>query len=314
MIQKLMTLLISGAIAFIVPYRAYCSDELSLTNPLLKSMRFKEIHPFVNIITDYMDKEKAGGSVEDAAFYFRSLSDGIWSGINEKNQFSAASLTKVPIMMAYYKLAEKKPEILKEKYKYEILINETRNFLPKQMPVVGKYYSIDELIRIMIQQSDNNAAAILIAHIDEKYLLKVLYIVGIYHGDEKFIGNNVSIKNLVSMFRVLYNASFLNAEMSEKALRNMVGTEFVSGIVAGIPKDIAVSHKFGEQKYAESGIVELHECAIVYYKNNPYLLGVMSKGKDFGKLCEFLKAVSKLVYEQVDTQYSSTDDEKVFEQ
>ena len=89
-----------------------------LTNPLLRYVTFRELRPFQSKVEELIKNEQSTGKVRDVAVYFRSLSDGMWFGINENEKFSPASLLKVPVMMAYLKLAESDPDILKKKYAY----------------------------------------------------------------------------------------------------------------------------------------------------------------------------------------------------
>jgi formylmethanofuran dehydrogenase subunit D len=77
---------------------------------------------------------------------------------------------------------------------------------------------------------------------------------------------------------------------------------FKIGIVAGVPKDIKVSNKFGEQiifdKNSKEIIrVELHDCGIVYVPKNPYILCIMTKGKVYNDLSLAISQISKKVYE-----------------
>lgn len=309
------------AVVAVIIYLASASDgwcggrKPSLTNPLLKTMAFKEIVPFRDKIDSYLEQKKADGTITEAAFYFRSLADGIWSGIDEKRSFSGASLLKIPMMLAYYKIAETDPKILKKKIKYEIMMNETRNYVPVKSPEPGKYYTVDEMISIMIRLSDNNALIVLGSNLNEQYRSRVMDDLGLTNKDEpEQSGDNISIKQIVSLFRILYNSSYLNTKMSEKALKTMTDTDFRTGIVASLPPNIQVSHKFGERSYLNTDIKELHECAIVYYSKNPYLIGIMTRGKDFDQLTEVIKSVSKMVYDEIDYQYSYSYTGGVFEQ
>ena len=52
-------------------------------------------------------------------------------------------------------------------------------------------------------------------------------------------------KNYSKVFFALLNATYLNKENSEKALELLSNTDFTQGIVAGVPNNIKVAHKFG---------------------------------------------------------------------
>jgi len=103
-------------------------------------------------------------------------------------------------------------------------------------------------------------------------------------------------------FRILYNGTFLSKEMSDKALGVLTGVAFRRGIVAGVGDGVTVAHKFGERS-EETGAKQLHDCGIVYYPRHPYLLCVMTKGADFDALAGELSAISRAVYQEIDSQH-----------
>jgi hypothetical protein len=111
-------------------------------------------------------------------------------------------------------------------------------------------------------------------------------------------GNLVSADGYSGFFRILYNAAYLNKEMSERALELLSYQEFPPGIVAGVPREVVVASKFGEA--VASDRVELHEFGIVYHRGGPYILGVMTRGRDLARQAEVIRRVSALVYQQVD--------------
>lgn len=99
--------------------------------------------------------------------------------------------------------------------------------------------------------------------------------------------------------RVLFNATYLNDANSEKALVLLSKATFDKGLTAGVPSTIVVSHKFGEHVNGADGVinsVELHDCGIVYYPKNPYLLCVMTRGKNINDLQNTIKEISNTVY------------------
>lgn len=93
--------------------------------------------------------------------------------------------------------------------------------------------------------------------------------------------------------------------MSKIALEILTQVDFRDGIVAGVPPGTVVAHKFGERRLAESDLVQLHECGIVYYPGQPYILCVMTRSRDLFKLTGVLKDVSGEVYREVDRQFKA---------
>ena len=80
----------------------------------------------------------------------------------------------------------------------------------------------------------------------------------------------------------------------------LASADFKRGLVAGVPEDIKVAHKFGERETSEGK--QLHDCGIVYYPNRPYLLCVMTEGADLENLISVVGGVSRLVFDEIDNQ------------
>jgi hypothetical protein len=116
--------------------------------------------------------------------------------------------------------------------------------------------------------------------------------------DDEFL----SVQTYESFFRILYNASYLSRNASNWALDILSKSEFETGLIAGVPQTIKVSHKFGEKSDARDGTVQLHDCGIVYYPNKPYLLCVMTKGPNIQLLDNVIAEISRITFSEVDHQ------------
>lgn len=241
------------------------------------------------------------------SLYFRNLNNGPSFGINENEDFSPASLLKVPLMIAYYKLSEKDPSILNKKIvfmspsvQYKQKLQEEHKFTP------GKEYSVNELIENMIVYSDNDSLILLFQSIDPNDLKIIYSDLGITMPDIYDPNNQMTVKNYASFFRILYNASYLNKENSEKALDLLSRVEFKEGVSKGVDSAIKIAHKFGERESLNKQgkvIRQLHDCGIVYYVPYPYLICVMTRGDDFKDLSSIIGNVSKIVFEEVRNNY-----------
>src|SRR5262249_49459761 len=115
-------------------------------------------------------------------------------------------------------------------------------------------------------------------------------------------GYTISPKEYSRFFRVLYNATFLNHDMSERALGLLVQSKFDSGLAAGVPAGTDIANKFGESGVTEDGRVtalELHDCGIIYFPQNPYFLCVMTRGTKRSDLETSIQAISRTTYNQI---------------
>jgi beta-lactamase class A len=208
---------------------------------------------------------------------------------------------KLPLAIAYFKLAEVDPSILAAPIMYERkepVNSDTQNIKPSNPLVIGTSYTVHELIEHMLVNSDNDASSLLVSHIDTKIFENTLIELGI-----KIPGNSqnydfLNAKSYGAIFRNLYNASYLNRESSQEILSLLVTSSF-KGIDQLLPASTKVAHKFGESEFVtEEGTVahELHDCGIVYKDQHPYTICVMTEGDSYQELTEVIKTISLLAY------------------
>lgn len=281
------------------------SPLFTLTNPLLECEQFLPTPPnslvLKQALKQYIAKQIKNRAARQISVYIRDLNNGPWIGLGEHDDFAPASLIKIPVMVAYYKLAEDNPQVLKETITYDpkALPGGLSPEIPPSLTLTpGQSYTVDELIRRMIVFSDNIAKDLLVLNIDPKRLKQTHADLQLIAPDVSLPSDYISVKEYASVFRILYNASYLSRPMSEKALKLLTEVEFDEGIKAGLPSDTVAAHKFGEREGSATGLKQLHECAIVYLKDsNPYLLCIMTKGKDLSSLKAILKEISGLVYQ-----------------
>jgi hypothetical protein len=154
----------------------------------------------------------------------------------------------------------------------------------------------------MIVNSDNTAAVLLDNFIDKKSQTEVYTDLGLPVPPDSPTVEYLSAKLYAYFFRVLYNASYLNDKDSEKALE-ILAAQDIPGIRAGVPRNTTVAQKFGERTIYDSTHTlvdrELHDCGIVYKPGKPYLLCIMSRGKDFDQLAKNIADLSALVYQSI---------------
>lgn len=314
-------LLVGGLVSGMFPLRSQFTPESSLraqgdykfTNPLLTcgspdNKSFEEFSPFKKELQDYIDTQVSLGTASKIGFYFRDLNGARWFGINENEQFSPASLLKVPLMIAYYKFAETHPDVLDSTLWYGNTVdaNQGETFVSSNPIVAGQAYTVRELLSAMIEKSDNNATNLLSSHINKKSLSEVYTDLGLSvpYGTSATV-DFMSAKSYSYFFRVLYNATYVSRTHSEQALGLLAAPDFPNGLQASVPTTVEVAQKFGERTVlSPNGAVqfrELHDCGIVYYPNQPYLLCVMTKGQNFDELSAVIRSVGKLIYKMIDT-------------
>lgn len=285
------------------------SGEGRYTNPLLEcdvaqgAINATKIS-FQGELAKFVGGINGSIGVSDVAVYFRDLNNGPAFGVKQDDLFIPASLLKVPVMMAYFKAAEKTPEILSSNISVptDILSVDIPQLEPPEKRIeVGKQYTVEELITRMIVYSDNQSLISLFEKMPGEELMNLYKLLGV---DSAVISDptaSISVRQYSAFFRILFNSSFLSQNYSEKALGILTESAFEKGLRSGVPNEVPIAHKFGEREI--QGALQLHDCGIVYYPKHPYLLCIMTRGTDFTKLQNAISSISSFVYSEVDSQH-----------
>ncbi|MFA6183856.1 MAG: serine hydrolase [Parcubacteria group bacterium] len=274
--------------------------EVKNTSPIFKSSELK----IKKTIQEDIIAKNSGTTI---SVYYRDLKNGPAFGINEQEKYSPASLFKVPLMITYYKYAEKNYDIFNKEISFDKPSLEfyKQEVKPANSLEVGKKYTVASLIEAMIVYSDNEAANLLFQNINTDDLNIVFSDLGLSAPNLYDPNNLITTKDYASFFRILYNSSYLNRSMSEQALTLLSAVDYRNGLIAGVPSGTMVSHKFGEREYLDENkkiVRQLHDCGIIYHSERPYLLCVMTKGEKFEDLSKIISRVSNIIYEEVNNR------------
>jgi beta-lactamase class A len=221
----------------------------TFTNPLLEcenngSFAKQKYIPFEqNTIKRLTEEVQKSNSGVEMAIYFRNLNNGPWFGINENARFLPASLMKVTLLISYLKWWEDDPTLFDKKLKVSSEVGLNQLIPPDKKLEIGKEYTIHELLEYLIMYSDNTASRVLFEYIPFERQNKTFIDLGVPlpSMDPNY---SLSVKEYASFFRVLYNASYLSRKSSEEGLHILSQSAFHDGIVAPLPSNLTVAHKF----------------------------------------------------------------------
>jgi beta-lactamase class A len=262
----------------------------------------------------FIDDQKNNGLII-ATVDFRDINESGGFVLNPGEQYVPASLNKVPVMMAYYKLAEKEPSVLSAEIPYVGINdhNKVEEIKSSVQLTPGVTYTVQQLIEHMIRYSDNNAADLLLEnlkHINQYGVYTTIFSdMGIDPGVLDSYTDNMTAQKYAIFLRSLYNATYLSRDDSERALQLLSKTDFSEGIESGVPNNILVAEKFGEVRMTDSNGTllgkEINNCGIIYYPEHPYLLCVMTKGTgdDIKGLENDIASISRIVYKGMQNLY-----------
>ena len=236
---------------------------------------------------------------QDYAFYFQSLNTGAWSGLRERETFYSGSLRKVPLLVATLRQVEEEELGLDTPITIQ---PEDLNSYSGPLALRGAGYALPlfEIMNYTTFYSDNTMANALLRTIDSKDMIETMFNMGLSY--KTFLNNKdsagtypLSAKEFSNSFRSLYYSSVLKRKNSQLLLSLLAHTSFNSGLPAGVPKDIVVAHKVAS--FAENN--EHHDCGIVYYPQQPYILCVMTRGMSEENANKVISRISKETYDYI---------------
>jgi len=286
------------ASSFTCNYNVKRMNGYKYIKPLMFVDEECESEPLMGIkqkLTSIIDQYKTVGDVTTASVYLREYGHNEWMCVNETEKYDPGSLFKVPVMIAILKMNELNPGFLNKLVVYDKPVSAGKNITYVSKTIqLGHSYTIKELLTYMIKYSDNNATILLEKYMDSKVLQKLFADVGLDVPNVYASQYQFTTKEYSYFMRAIYNAGYLSVDDSEFAGELLTQCEFKDGIVKGLPATIKLAHKFGEA--GNQVEKQLHESAIVYLNNKPYLLTIMTKGKDNNKLSQLIGELSQAVY------------------
>jgi beta-lactamase class A len=277
------------------------NKDFSLIQPLILVDKEAESEDLLSIKQELqviIDNKKQTKEISNVGIYLRKLTKGDWISINGNQRFLTGSLMKVPVLIYFLKVAETQHGLLDKK----LTFNKPEFAIPKQtFPgktiVLGKQYTIRELLNYMIRYSDNNATYVLNKNMETGLLGKIFRDLEIRNPKLASIENELTAQEFSRFMRVLYNGSYLNPEMSQLAMEILSESEFAIGIKRNLPKEVVVAHKFGEASQGEDLIFS--ESGIIYDDQEPYLLTIMATGKNNNQIIDFIGNISGFIYQKI---------------
>jgi beta-lactamase class A len=273
----------------------------SLIKPILfveNSCESENLQLLKNDINNIISSNKEAGTLISASVYLRKFLTSEWICSNGSEYYNPGSMLKVPELIAYLKMNEINPGLLDKKLLYDQKFTSERKALFVSESIkLGQQYTIRELLSYMIKYSDNAAAFLLLKNIDVNVYKRVFADFGLAVPSRDAKNYPMCVSDYSIFMRALFNASYLDDKDSEFAIELLSDSDYKMGVLRGVPGNLRVAHKFGEEGNIDCK--ELHESAIIYLENSPYLLTIMTKGKDITKQSKVLEEISSKIYQEL---------------
>ena len=232
--------------------------------------------------------------------YYKDLSTGREICYNEDVQFISASVIKLPIMMDVYMRAERGELSLKD-------LLSTKDY--ERFPGAGAILSIEEdfdisiqsLVNLMINISDNTATNMLINYIGVEKMKQGFAEMGLIKTElnrafydmellEKGIHNYIAPKEIGGLLESLYHETFISPEASRAMIRILKSQQFNHKIPDRLPPGTVVANKTGDI----DGIT--HDAGIVY-GDKPFIFVFASMEGNTSASNNVLREAAKICYD-----------------
>ena len=242
-------------------------------------------------LRDFLNNEYEAD--KNVSIYFEFLNTGANIAMNKDAEFWPASLLKVPVAMA----ATKKIEAGDWKWDSKLVLtglDKDEKFGDLYKQPVGSTFTIEDLLRRSLSDSDNTAHFMLIRNLEPEEIEAVYKHIGL----DGYLLNTSSVigaKQYSALFRSLYTASYISGDNSQKLLMLMAQSSFREYLSTGLPTDISFAHKFGIDREKKVWL----DSGIVYRENRPYILTVMIKSEKEDMARVAMKTISENVYRYI---------------
>ncbi|HOE13316.1 MAG TPA: class A beta-lactamase-related serine hydrolase [Candidatus Saccharicenans sp.] len=215
----------------------------------------------------------------EAGIVVEDLETG-WTFIhNEDQPFPAASLVKIPIMVACFKAAQEGRLDLSEKH---VLRREDRvggSGILRRMRN-GRSFTYSQLIDYMVTESDNIACNIMIDRLGFDYINQVFEELGLektrlnrkmidFAARDQGIENYTTAAEMTGLLDRIYHHRCFNAEISERCLAVLKRQKINDRLPRYLPKEVTVAHKTGLEKEV------CHDAGIVFTPSGDYIITVL---------------------------------------
>lgn len=198
---------------------------------------------------------------------------------NDEALFPAASLIKIPIMVACFKAVEEGRLSLAEKY---VLRRQDRvggSGLLRRMRN-GRAFTFEELIDYMVTHSDNIATNVIIKRLGFDYINRVFEELGLrdtvlnrqmmdFRARENGLENYTSAREMAELLEQIYYGRCLSTSISERCLDVLKRQKINDRLPRFLPREVTVAHKTGQEREV------CHDAGIVFSPHGDYIITVL---------------------------------------
>ena len=223
------------------------------------------------------------------------LQTGAIASIDAARPYPAASLFKLPILLEV--LAEEDAGQLDPNRQVTIQPDDWTDGSGVLQARIGDHLSVAELTRLMIQQSDNIAALVLLDVVGvpatnamaERLGLQQTHVVDHRAGEP---GDHMtSADDMAQLLRQLATGEAVNQRVSEQALGLLELKQSVTWLSDDLPFWVKVAHKWGDLPN------DRHDAGIIYTPRGSFVLAVLTENSSPEEAAAAIARASRITYD-----------------
>ena len=215
----------------------------------------------------------------EAGIVVKDLQTG-WTFLHNEDQlFPAASLIKIPIMVACFKAAQEGRIRLEEKYVLNRKDRVGGSGVLRRMRN-GRTFTYAELIKFMVIHSDNIATNVLIDRLGFDYFNQVFAELGLkttrlrrkmidFVARENGLENYTTAEEITRVLEMIYRGRCYTPEISAQCLEVLKQQQINDRLPRFLPKDTQVAHKTGLEREV------CHDAGIVFTPYGDYVITIL---------------------------------------
>ncbi|MFH1245286.1 MAG: serine hydrolase [Candidatus Omnitrophota bacterium] len=246
-------------------------------------------------------KAQAVSNKVSAGIVVRDLTTGWETGVSRGRRIPAASLSKIPLMLACYKAVEE------GKMRLEDIVvlkgrQKTGGSGILKNASAGTKITIERLIELMMTHSDNTAANILMERLGAGYINVSFRGFGLAETKlrrkmmdftlrRKGIENYTTAGEMAELLDGIYHGRFLDRGISQRCLCLLKNQKYNDRLPARLPTSVVVAHKTGLERKV------CHDVGILFTSKGDFIVCVLTQGAQSSKEAKrFIANVAFLVY------------------
>jgi beta-lactamase class A len=183
-----------------------------------------------------------------------STGESVAMGADQR--FLAASLGKLPVLMALYRAAASGEVNLDDEISMQASDVQAYGTGVLYTYPIGYTMTLRECARFLIKKSDNTAWKMLDRYLGRDYIRAELHGAGA-RSTEYWLPNNTTPNDVLIMLEKISDPSYTTPELSAEMLDLMANTDFEDRLPQLLPEGTRVSHKIGYygSTFADAGVV-----------------------------------------------------------